>query len=307
MGNRRLWPYLVWSFVYILMLLSLIVPPLLLLTMWFLMVPVLVLYVKLDTKRFVLFYGASLAVVYVLTAGIGPLLLAISLFFLPPVIVMGNLHKKKSAAKTVLTAGMVTLLAEALLSLVIGYAVGFDPVSKFQTSMTETIESYPEGFMGMVKTYTDQYVQVIVQMIPFYLILFSYAFTAVNHTIARRILNRMGAELPGMKPLREWRMPKTFVVIYIITTVLYMALPAGDTSMMSTLVLNLHPLLTLVFVAQGLSFLFFTAHERGRSRALPIAAVVLLVLLFPLLMYVYSILGVMDAALPLRERFRKNR
>lgn len=305
MGNQRSWPYIVWSIVYVLLLLSLLTPALLL-TMSFLMVPVLVLYVKLDAKRFTLYYVLSLAAVYALTAGIGPMLVSISLFFLPPVIVMGNLYKKKAPAKTALTAGTVTLLAETLLTLLIGYALGFDPISKFHSFMTDYVRTLPSAFMGMMQVDTEQYVNMLIQVIPLDLILFSYYYAVVNHAVARRFLNRMGEGLPGMKPLREWRLPKSFVWLYVGAFVLDLVLPAGGRSMMSTLLMNLLPLLLLAFTLQALSFLFFIAHEQHRIRALPIAAIVILVLMFPLLIFVYSLLGVLDAALPLRERFRKN-
>jgi uncharacterized protein YybS (DUF2232 family) len=288
------------------MLLSLLTPALLL-TMSFLMVPVLVLYVKLDAKRFALFYTLSLAAVYALTAWIGPILVSISLFFLPPVIVMGNLYKKKAPAKTALTAGSVTLLGEALLTLVVGYALGFDPISRFHSFMADYVNSLPKAFMGMMQVDTEQYVNLLIQVIPLDLILFAYYYAVVNHAVARRILNRMGEGMPAMKPLREWRLPKTFVWLYIGAFALDLVLPATDRSMASTLLMNLLPLLLLAFTLQALSFLFFVAHEHHRTKALPIAAIAILVVMFPLLIFVYSLLGVLDAALPLRERFRKNR
>ncbi|KIL39611.1 hypothetical protein SD70_18980 [Gordoniibacillus kamchatkensis] len=305
MGNRRSWPYIVWSIVYVLLLLSLLTPALLL-TMSFLMVPVLVLYVKLDTKRFALFYVLSLAAVYALTAWTGPMLVSISLFFLPPVIVMGNLYKKKAPGKTALTAGTVTLLAETLLTLLIGYALGFDPISKFHSFMLEYVNALPTAVMGMMQVTPEQYVSMLIQIIPLELILFAYYYAVVNHAVARRILNRMGEALPGVKPLREWRLPKTFVWLYIAAFLFDLVLPASDRSMMSTLLMNLLPLLLLAFTLQALSFLFFIAHEQHRTKALPIVAIVILVLMFPLLIFIYSLLGVLDAAMPIRERFRKN-
>jgi uncharacterized protein YybS (DUF2232 family) len=248
-----------------------------------------------------------LAAVYALTAWIGPTLVSISLFFLPPVIVTGNLYKKKAPAKTVVTAGVVTILAEALLSLLIGYAFGLDPISKFQSFMTDYVGSLPDTLKGMMQIDGEDYVRLLVQVIPLDLILFSYYYAIVNHAVARRFLNRMGEELPGMKPLREWRLPKTFVWLYVLAFMLDLVLPAGDQSMVSTLLMNLLPLLLLAFTLQALSFLFFISHEQRRTKALPIIAIVLLVLLFPLLIFLYSLLGVLDAAVPLRERFRKNR
>lgn len=289
------------------MLLSLLTPALLI-TMWFLMVPVLILYVKLDVKRFALFYGLSLVAVYLLTAWIGPMLLSVSLFFLPPVIVMGNYYKKKAPAKSAVTGGIVTLLAESLLSLLIGYALGLDPIAKFRTFMLDYINSLPSSLVSMMQlTDKEQYVNLLIQVIPLDLMLFAYFYAVVNHWTARRILNRMGEGLTGLKPLREWRLPKTFVWLYLGAFALDLFLPEGDRSLVATLLMNLLPLLMLAFALQALSFLFFIAHERNRTKALPVMAIIVLVLFFPLLIVVYSLLGVLDATFPLRERFRQNR
>lgn len=307
MGKQRSWPLIICSIVYLLMLLSLLTPALLI-TMWFLMVPVLILYVKLDVKRFALFYGLSLVAVYLLTAWIGPMLLSVSLFFLPPVIVMGNYYKKKAPAKSAVTGGIVTLLAESLLSLLIGYALGLDPIAKFRTFMLDYINSLPSSLVSMMQlTDKEQYVNLLIQVIPLDLMLFAYFYAVVNHWTARRILNRMGEGLTGLKPLREWRLPKTFVWLYLGAFALDLFLPEGDRSLVATLLMNLLPLLMLAFALQALSFLFFIAHERNRTKALPVMAIIVLVLFFPLLIVVYSLLGVLDATFPLRERFRQNR
>jgi uncharacterized protein YybS (DUF2232 family) len=302
--GKRSWPFVIWSIVYTLLLLSLLTP-FLIFTISFVMVPVMILYVKLDTKRFVLFYAACLAAVYLLTAWLGPILVSVSLFFLPPVIVMGNLYKKKAAAKTVLTSGTVTLLAESLLSLVIGYLFGLDPVSKFHRFMSDYVNALPGTFTQMLQLNKEQYVNLMVQVIPLDLILFAYFYAVVTHAVTRRILNRMGEALPGLKPLREWRMPKSFVWIYLAAFALDMWIDVSGNSMIATLLMNLLPLLVLAFTLQALSFMFYVAHANHRTKALPVMGIILLVLFFPVLILLYSLLGVLDAALPIRERFRK--
>jgi hypothetical protein len=110
--------------------------------------------------------------------------MSVSLFFLPPVLVMGNLYKRKAAARSVLTAGIITILAESLMSLVIGYALGFDPVAKFKQFMMESIASMPPGIRDILPKDQDWYVNFIVQVIPLYLIFGDLFYTFVSHGIS---------------------------------------------------------------------------------------------------------------------------
>ncbi|MFE5322311.1 DUF2232 domain-containing protein [Paenibacillus sp. NPDC056579] len=296
-----------WSAATILLLLS-VITPLSIITFSLLMIPVVVQFVKLDTKRFLLHYGVSLAIVYVLTSlflvgWAGVLLVSMSLFFLPPVIQMGNLYKKRAAARTVLTAGTVTLLAEMLLSLVVSYMFGFNIIDKIKQFMTESINTLPDQLKGMVALDQDVLVQLMSQMLPLYMIGISLFLIVITHWLSRKILNRSGESIPAFKPIREWMLPRSFVWYYMIA--LFMEFFVKDTnSMLFTILINLLPLLTAAFAIQALAFLFFVVHTNRWNRALPIGGIVLL-FIFPPAYFIFSMLGVFDVAFPIRERMTR--
>lgn len=78
-----------WGLATVVLLLSIMVPLVSSITICLLMVPLLVQYVKLDTKRFLVFYAISLIVVYLVTSllmvgWVAVMLIAVSIFFLPP-------------------------------------------------------------------------------------------------------------------------------------------------------------------------------------------------------------------------------
>ncbi|MBD0382235.1 DUF2232 domain-containing protein [Paenibacillus sedimenti] len=303
MGNRS-WQGILWSVVTIVVLLSLMTP-FIIFTVSFLMVPVLMLYVKSSTKRFALLYVLSLLIVYVLTALHGIFLLSVSLFFLPPVLVMGNLYKRKAAARTVLTAGTVTLLAESLISLVIGYALGFDPIAKFKQFMMDYVTAMPPALRELLPKDQDWYVNLIVQVIPLYFIFFALFYAFVSHGISRWLLNKTGEGIPGLRPMRERMLPRSFVWIYLLAFVMDLFVDPASSSLIATLLMNLLPLLVLAFAIQAICFLFFIAHANKWKPILPISAIVLVCFMPPFL-FVYSLLGVFDVAFPIRERFKKN-
>ncbi|MNH98535.1 hypothetical protein D3C73_512570 [compost metagenome] len=304
MGKRN-WQGIIWSAVTILILIS-FMTPFIIFTLSFLMVPVLILYVKHSTKQFIMYYLISLFVVFLLSAWQGSFLIALSLFFLPPVLAMGNLYKRKTVpARAVITAGAVALLAESLLSLILAYLLGFDPIGKFKQFMGESLASLPAEFKTLMPTDTDLSISIMVEIIPLYLIGFVLFYAFVTHGVSRWLLNKSGEAIPGLPPLREWKLPKSFVWIYLVAFVIDLFIKPDLDSLISTLLLNLLPVMVLLFSIQALSFLFFVAHSKNWNRAMPITAAIILVVFSPL-MFLYSLLGVFDVAYPIRERFKKN-
>lgn len=309
MGNSSARMMLGWSAATVLLLLSVYMPLLNIITFNLLLIPVVIQYVKLDTKRFLIQYVVSLAIVYLLTAMLldglfGVLLVAISLFLLPPVIQMGNLYKKRAAARTVVTVGTVTLLAELLLSLVVSYWFGFNIIGKLKQSMLEMIQTVPDNLKGAFAPNQDLFVQMIGQILPLSMLGSSLFMIVITHWLSRRILNRTGEAIPAFKPVREWMLPRSFVWYYLIA--LSMNFFVKDpSSVLFTIMLNLQPLLMIAFSIQALAFLFFVAHMKRWNRALPIAGIVLLVFVPLPTMFIFSLLGVFDVAFPIRERMTR--
>lgn len=297
-----------WSIVYIILLLTIFLPPLNLITAALLMVPVLVMYVKLGTKRFLVHYVVCLAIVYLITSQIlvgwlGALLVSISLFFLPPVIQMGNLYKKSAPARNVLTVGAVTLLAQLLLTLVITQMFGLDPVGRLKQFMMDSVKTLPAELQSMVGVDPDTLVHMMVLMLPLYMIGFSLFYAVVSHTLARRLLVRSGEAIPAFRPVKDWMLPRSFVWFYLIALIMEMFV--SDTKSMSyTVLLNLLPLLTFVFSVQAISFLFYVAHVKRWNKTLPIVGILLL-LVFPPASFMFSLLGVFDVAFPIRDRLTR--
>ncbi|WP_230633165.1 DUF2232 domain-containing protein [Paenibacillus athensensis] len=302
--GKRSWHGLIWSLVTVVWLLS-FMTPLLPLTIGFLMVPVLMLYVKTTTRSFILYYVGSLLVVYLLSALQGLFLISISLFFLPPVLAMGSLYKRKAAARTVLTAGTVTLLGESLLSLMISALSGLNPIGSYKAMMNDYFQNIMQpALKQMLGSDQDLYLNAMVQWIPTFLIMMAVFYVFVSHGLSRWLLNKTGESIPGLRPMREWMLPRTFVWLYLLALILGLFIPTS-TSMVSTILQNLLPLLIFVFTIQALAFLYYIIHQKGWNRALPFTATALLAIMWPL-MFVYSLLGVVDVAFPIRERFKKN-
>lgn len=302
---------LLWSFIYIVILL-LSFTPLGLVTISFIMIPVLILYVKLDMPKFIVYYLGSLFATYLLTlllgaGGLGITALAISAFFLAPALVMAHLYKKKSAARTVVTAGVISFLSQMLLILISLSLFGINVVRYIEQFLLESMKTVPELWRNQIpEDMVDLMVHTMTQMLPLFLIGFSCYYIVITHALGRTILNRTGENIAGFKPMKDWMLPKSFVWYYLIALILSFFEAKGSGSVVSMILLNLVPLLMFTFAIQAVAFLFFTVHLRGWSRAMPITALIL-IFLFPFLQHLFAILGVFDVAFPLRDRLRNNK
>lgn len=294
-----------WSFAYLLVLLSFITP-VMVLTVSFTLVPMLYLYVKLGWKRFAIHALVIHLIVFLLVWKFAVIIFAVSAFFMIPTIVMGNLYRRGAGARTVVTAGIVTMIAELLLALLISTTMGFDLNETMKNSVHDTLDLMPESLRDQISnSMVDDLIDIAIQMIPLYMIGAAFYFVSIGHTLSRRLLNATGERILSMPPVREWRLPKSLVWYYLIAIVLELFVNLKSNSLLTSVMINMYPLLMVAFSIQAIGLMFYIAYVKRWNLALPIVSIVLLVFIPPL-MNLLSIVGVFDVAFPIRERLNKH-
>lgn len=294
---------ILWSVAALLLLLSIAVPGLNTLAAAVMMVPTVILYTMLSKRAFTLHMTA----VY----GIGVLILGlpaliVGLFFLIPSMVMGHYYRIGAPARKVLTATILTLLAELLLELAM-FDVLFNfsllhEIRKVITTTTENLRA--DGLMPSVWSaeVTETYIQYLIHSIPMAFITVSFLLAVIAHAIAAPALRASGLSIAKLQKAREWRLPRIFVFYYLIALVADMITPDTGTSFMTVVLLNLIPLMQIAFTIQAMGLFFYIAHERKWNRAVP----VLLSMLVAIFLHPLSLIGVFDAAFPIRKAFKKS-
>ena len=296
------WQPFVWSGILVLVLLSFFTP-LILITIHLIMVPALVLFMKLDLRRFVLLYSASLFLFFAFTFGYGFVWILGSLFYLAPVIVMGVLYKRKASAQAALTAGTLTLIAELLLFLFMIYMAGYRPIEKLKQVFLANLLTVPEQFRVNLP---PESIDLVMQMIPIFLVTFSIYYVFVTHGVTRRLLRNSDTPLPGLPPIREWMMPKTMVWYFLGVLLLSLFVTLKSDPYFMMIVLNLLPLFSLAFAIQFVGLLFYIAHQKKWKRSGVIVLVILLVVITMILspiLYLLSLIGLLDVMFNLRKRW----
>ena len=306
---------LLWSIIYAALLL-LCFSKLALVTISLLMIPVVLMFVKLDTGKFVVAYGLTLIAVYAVLAlfgagMLGSIAVIYSLFFLAPSVAMGSLYKKKAPAKTVLTGGTVAFLAQILLFLLLLTLLGVRVTDEMREFVRGSLETTlpAEWRQALPEDLIAQTVEMVVQLLPVYLIGISLYFTVVTHWLSRKLLIRSGEQVPALKPAKDWMLPKSFVWIYLVALVLSFMFTKPDGSLMYMIQLNVLPLVSLAFIVQAVGFCFFAASVKGWSKKTPVIVTIVcvfLMLVIPGAYRLFTLLGLFDVVFPIRNRLKNS-
>jgi uncharacterized protein YybS (DUF2232 family) len=266
------------------------------------MIPMLMLYLKLDLKQFSLAYISSLFVLFVIMSGggLGLFLIIYSLLFVPTTVAMGQLYKKGASVRTVLVVAILVLIAEILLLMLMGHSTGMDPIGHFKSILTNNTAMMPETFRKLI---TADYVVKITWMLPFLILAFAAFYVLLTHAVTRRLLKKSTTPLPGLPPMHEWRLPKSMVWYFLAVLLIGLLITDQSDLYFHMIVYNLLPLFMTLFVIQAVGLLYAFVYYKKWSRFIPYLAIVLS--LFLPVLYLVCLLGIMDILMPLRQRFFK--
>ncbi|MFS0725153.1 DUF2232 domain-containing protein [Paenibacillus sp. 1P07SE] len=293
---------ILWSVLALVLLVSVSLPGINLLAVPVVMVPYVLLYTTLTRQQFALHVLVVLLVAFLI---MGPVSLILGFFFLVPALIMGHLYRKRAAARTVVTAGVLAVLGQFLLEMVLFSAIldisitgEMGNIIRNQVAMLEAQGLMPPSWTTEV---TESFIRAVIQSIPWVLIAVSFTVVIVTHGLTRRLLAREGIEVPGFKPAKEWMLPKSFVLYYLIALIADLFVDSSVDSFMNTVLVNLIPLLRLVFTIQAIGLFFYIADQKRWSKAVPVLLAIPLFLFPPL-----SLIGVLDVAFPIRKSFTKS-
>ncbi|MDQ0856888.1 YybS family protein [Bacillus sp. V2I10] len=257
------------------------------------------------------------AAVTLMAASIFITLIVGSLFALPLTltyalsgIVMGYFYQKRQTAGA-LIGGTIAFL----ISFVVMYAASvaffqIDPIEEATGSMDETIDMAKSMMAAIGQeaneaaiNQLEEQMKYIGYLIPSLLVSVSFIFALLSHAVTIPVLKRLKIQLVPLKPFREWKLPSSIVWYYLIVSFLFF-LNLDTGSFLYIAAVNLLFVLQVLLVVQGFSFIFFYCHVKNYSKAIPVIAIILSLIL-PILMYLVRILGIIDLAFNLRGRVKK--
>lgn len=300
------WTTVVWSVIYLLLLLSLL-SPLSIVTVFFLILPGAILFATLNVKSFVLHVLPVWLIAYISH----PVYLLLAVYFMIPSIIMGRAYKRRVSAIRTLMIGTGTILAELLILLLIGTAFFHFDLSDYVHDIVKmTISPLRDvgGSNPLISdmTWSPEQMQLVsnatVQMIPFAMIVSSFMMSVITHSLARPILDSMGHSAPKLKPAREWMMPRSLIWYYLIGVVIEIFARGSSSNYLNMIATNLLPLLHICFMIQAFGFFFYLGHQRKWHPIIPLLFAIPILLIPPM-----RIIGIIDLAFPLRQFMTKSK
>ncbi|WP_174734665.1 YybS family protein [Mesobacillus harenae] len=229
-------------------------------------------------------------------------------------VVMGSLIKANKSRFVVYTAGSLVFLGNLILQYAIAVALfqinfieemltAFRESIEMSSSMLERMGQEPdEAIMEQFETA----VTMVETLMPSLLVMASFIVVFFIMLVSIPILKRFGINVEKWKPFRELTLPKSILWYYLISMIASMVMRPEEGTYWYWALANLVYVLQFLMVLQGFAFIFYYSHYKGFSKAVPIIAVVL-ALLMPLILYIVRILGIIDLGFDLRNRFFKKK
>lgn len=298
----------VWSGVYLLMLLSLQYPSVSIFTIFFMIVPVVLLFNMLNTKPFIMHMVLVWAIAFLIYAN--PILLVMAVYFAIPALVMGVCYKRRASSLRTIVLGAGTILVEMLLMLFLGSLLFQFDLSEYVRDMVNMImaplmDVTSNPFMNNMALTADgikQISEVVVLQIPYALIVSSFLMAVITHAVARPILASLGYNVPKLKPAREWKFPKSLIWYYLLGMLIKVVAVNADSAYLTLISANLVPVIDICFKIQAIGFFFYLAYTRKWNTMIPILIAFPVVLIPPMV-----IIGILDIAFPLRQFMTKSK
>ncbi len=274
--------------------------PLSILTIWFLPLPFFLYTAKHSWPSAV----PPAAVIGFLTLILlHPLWLIGVLFAAATGMVMGAFYRSSASSGTdVVLAGLVAGAAVLLLGLAAAQ-YGFEVLTGFQRLWQEQWEQVTEWVRSSVPDASVPPLPPLAAVLPLFLAVLTVPTVLLSAWAGRKLLIRFGFPEKRLLPFYRWRFPRSFLYYYLLTCIasFLFEVESRGYSFLAGLFMILH----IVFVVQGLAFLSFLLHRKGRSRGWLWFAV--LALFLPPAAFLLLVLGILDVGTRWRERLEGKR
>ncbi|MBT2217250.1 YybS family protein [Virgibacillus dakarensis] len=151
----------------------------------------------------------------------------------------------------------------------------------------------------------EQQMDMLKNLIPVGIAVISIILALVSQWLSYKVINRLENKDYKFPPFRNLTLPVSLVWIYFFALIFsFFELDPNGTLFLA--VSNVLMLAGLLMVIQGFSLIFFFAHQKNKSRVLPILSVILAVFV-PFLLYLVRILGIIDIGFRLRDRISEEK
>ncbi|WP_077329784.1 YybS family protein [Virgibacillus siamensis] len=291
----------------VLLLITLFVPIISVVAMFVLPVPVIIYASRYNWKPTAVMVGAILILSFLFTTFLS---LPITVMTCLGGLMIGSAMHQQSTAYETWARGTIGFIVGLLFAFLFSQII-FDVnwIDELNAMLAESMQM-SRDFMtqfGLAEVTQEEWdtlkkqVSMIANLLPVGLAIIAIIFAFISQWAAYKVINRLYQQRLGFPPFRTLRFPVALIWIYFLSLIVtFFDLDPSGTLYLA--VNNIMWLTGILMTLQGFSFIFFYAHEKNISKALPISSVVLS-LFFPFfLLYLVRLLGIIDIGFGLRDR-----
>jgi uncharacterized protein YybS (DUF2232 family) len=290
----------------VMLLITLYIPVISLIINFFLSLPFILFGAKHDGKSTAVFTLGAVLLSLILGSFLA---IPLALAYGTTGAVMGYLIRNGKSRLAVYIAGslvfLINIVAQYALSVVL-FNINFidELMEMFRSSVDQSIKMLKQ--MGqtpdekMIKQF-ESMIDMMETLVPSMFVMASFMLVFIIQLASFPFLKRFGVSVPKWRPFRELTLPKSILWYYLLTMLAALVMNPEEGTYWFWALANLSFILQMLMVLQGLSLVFYLTHVKGYPKAVPIVVVVLL-FLFPFVLYIVRILGIIDLGFDFRKR-----
>lgn len=225
----------------------------------------------------------------------------------------GAMYNKRNAYETWISGSLGFIGGLVAVYVLTQLLFGLNWMEEIQRAIDQAISMTQDVLTSIGGEETEATVQILreqMESLPDYLpgilAVTGIAMALISQWLSYKLLNRLEKAGLFFPPVREMRLPVAILWYYFIAMILNLIFMDGE-GIWYMAAVNVSLLTGMLLILQGFSFIFFYSREKQWSKAVPIMAIILSVLLPQLFLYLVRILGIIDIGFPLRDKVEKKK
>ncbi|HJF30923.1 MAG TPA: YybS family protein [Sporosarcina psychrophila] len=291
----------------ILLAVSLYMPLVGSITMFFIPLPIILYRLKYDRASALLMLAAGI-VLSLLIGGI--LLVPFALVHGILGFIIGETIRKGKTKFYIFMASGLTLLIMGM-GMYVGAVLffGFNMIDELMTVMQTTKEKMT-SFMANTGGLPDNYDEIITATfdvyeytIPSLFIMSIFTLAFIILTLNLGVAKRLGFEVPKFPPFREMKLPIITVILYGVILLITLFTDMKPGTNLYLIIVNATTLLRFLFLLQGVSLIHYYVNEMKLPKVATVVATIFALVLTP----ITTMLGILDTGVNIRAWLRKDK
>ncbi len=292
------------STIYFILLLTTLYTPLGILSLFLLSAPIIFLTLRNENNRIILIFIINLVISFILGS-----IVAIFLTLLAGSVGFGmaKSYKRTNISASMLIGTIITLINVVSILIISNFLLDVNISDTYNQMLQSSLSSTGNVFNQLSGLQSEQlinqykeFAEISSLLLPFVFIIFSLLYVLCTQLIASTIINKFGFSIPKFPPFRNLVFPRSIIYYYLVVALIYMLSPTNY--YLKVISLNLFPLLTIVLLIQGLSFIFYYSYFKKLGKALSIIAII--TIFIPILNQIIQVIGIVDLSFNLRKKLK---